>query len=86
MGTNTQTQSRGAVAIDVNTGEVLAMASYLPTTPISCHRDIQRGLGGLTRSPTTPWNQGRFITTIQAAVPPGSTFKMALAVAALQEI
>ncbi|MDD2573289.1 MAG: penicillin-binding protein 2 [Firmicutes bacterium] len=80
-------KSGAAVAIDVNTGEVLAMASYpsydpnLFTTGISS--EDWGALNPQSNDPLEP--RPLYNNAIQAAVPPGSTFKMVVAVAALQE-
>ncbi|MBE5822403.1 MAG: penicillin-binding protein 2 [Clostridiales bacterium] len=69
------------VAIDVNTGEILAMASY-PTY------DPSLFIGGIS---TEDWNKlnndkntPMYNRAIQAIYAPGSTFKMATAIAALE--
>lgn len=80
-------KSGAAVVIDVNTGEVLAMVScpsYNPNlfvTGIS-EKDWEE-LNPRSDDPLEP--RPLYNNAIQAAVPPGSTFKMVLALAALQE-
>ncbi|NLO25717.1 MAG: penicillin-binding protein 2 [Clostridiales bacterium] len=80
-------KSGAAVAIDVNTGEVLAMASYPSYDPNLFATGISsedwEALNPQSNDPLEP--RPLYNNAIQAAVPPGSTFKMALAVAALQE-
>lgn len=71
-----------AVVLDARTGEVVAMASY-PTY------DVRRFIGGVSEDYfeflNDPDNHSpQFNRVIQAAYPPGSTFKPILATAALE--
>ena len=67
------------VAMDVNTGEILAMASNPDFTPGNLYR-------GLTNAETEDYNNRKVWRNkaIQDIFPPGSTFKMATAVAGLE--
>lgn len=68
----------GAVCvIDVRTGEVLAMATY-PSYDISTYNENAAALNQAAGSPL--WNRAA-----RTAYPPGSTFKPAIALAALTE-
>ncbi|HIU43358.1 MAG TPA: penicillin-binding protein [Candidatus Ventrousia excrementavium] len=68
----------GAVVVmDVNTGEVLALASY-PTYNLSTFR---QDITELNQDPGRPM----YNRAVQGAYPPGSTFKMVTAVAGLEE-
>lgn len=68
----------GAIAaIDVNTGELLALASYPPYDPAKFNEDYEK----LIKDPAKPLLN----RTIGGAYEPGSTFKMLAAIAALQE-
>ncbi len=68
----------GAIVVtDVNSGEILAMVSY-PTYDISTYKENARALNN---DPTKPlWNRAT-----RSGYPPGSTYKPAVALAALQE-
>lgn len=68
--------SGAAVVVDIHTGEILALASY-PTYDLSrFNEDYQRNY----KNPAKPfWNRA-----IAGAYEPGSTFKMATALAGLQ--
>ncbi len=80
-------KSGAVVVLDVHTGEVLAMVSYpaynpnLFVTGIS-EKDWEK-LNPKTEDPLEP--RPLYNNAIQAAIPPGSTFKMILALGALQE-
>ena len=80
-------KSGAAVAIDVNTGEVLAMASYPSYDPnlfaTGISREDWEALNPKSNDPLEP--RPLYNNAIQAAIPPGSTFKMAVAAAALEE-
>lgn len=65
------------VAVDVNTGEILALASYPGYDPARFYEDYEK----LSTDPALPM----FNRAIGGAYEPGSTFKMATAVAALEE-
>ncbi|MEG2318821.1 MAG: penicillin-binding transpeptidase domain-containing protein, partial [Rikenellaceae bacterium] len=70
------------VAIEPSTGEILAMVSsptFNPDTLIGSNRS--RNYGTLVNNPRQPL----FNRSIKAAYPPGSTFKMAMGLIALQE-
>lgn len=68
----------GAIAaVDVNTGEILALASYPSYDPVKFNEDYEK----LSEDPATPM----FNRAIGGAYEPGSTFKMLTAIAALQE-
>jgi len=74
------------VAIDINSGEVLAMASYPTFNPmdfLNAKRDInaQRAISDLWKDPNAP----AVNRAIQGTYAPGSTFKMLTAIAALEE-
>ncbi len=64
-------------AVDVNTGEILALASYPSYDPARFYEDYE----SLSGDKTLPM----FNRAIGGAYEPGSTFKMATAVAALEE-
>jgi len=65
------------VCIDVNNGEILAMASYPSYQPSDYNKHYNR----LIKDPANPvWNRA-----IGGAYEPGSTFKMLTAIAALEE-
>lgn len=68
----------GAIVVtDVNSGEILAMASY-PTYDISTYKE---NAGELNTDPSKPlWNRAT-----RSGYPPGSTYKPGVALAALQE-
>lgn len=68
-----------AVVMNVNTGEILAMASYPDYEPELYYK-------GITQSKLDEYNAGHNVLfrAIQSAYAPGSTFKMITAVAALE--
>jgi penicillin-binding protein 2 len=66
-----------AVAVDVNTGEILALANYPTFNPKTFDEDYSR----LYKDPTKPM----FNRAISGAYEPGSTFKMLTTIAALEE-
>ncbi|MBE7030214.1 MAG: penicillin-binding protein 2 [Ruminococcaceae bacterium] len=70
-------QTASAVVMDVNTGEILAIASYPGFNPKTFDADYSR----LYNDPLKPM----FNRAIAGAYPPGSTFKMLTSVAALEE-
>jgi penicillin-binding protein 2 len=71
-----------AVALDPNTGEILAMASTPAYDPNTFSSGIEPALwASLARDPQTPLIN----RVIQGAYSPGSTFKVLSAVAALEE-
>lgn len=76
-----------AVAIDVNTGEVLVLASYPSYNPNLFATGITledwKTLNPSSSDPMTP--RPLYNYAIQAALPPGSTFKMVTAIAGLEE-
>ncbi len=82
FGSSFDTNSGAAVVMNVNTGEVLAMASYPDFEP-------QEFVGGIS---VEKWNEYNaegsgnplINRAISAAAAPGSTFKMATAIAALE--
>ncbi|MBA1335230.1 MAG: Peptidoglycan D,D-transpeptidase MrdA [Firmicutes bacterium] len=80
-------RSGAVVAMDVHTGEVLALASYpaydpnLFSTGISSQDWI--ALNPQTSNPMDP--RPMYNNAIQAALPPGSTFKMVVGIAGMQE-
>ena len=82
-----EAKAGAAVAIDVNTGEILALASYQSYDPNLFSTGISsedwQMLNPQSDSPVEP--RPLFNNAIQAAVPPGSIFKMVAAVAALEE-
>lgn len=67
----------GVVVTNVNTGEVLAIASY-PTYDISTYKENAAELNSDESKPL--WNRAT-----RSGYPPGSTYKPAVALAALQE-
>ena len=69
--------SGALAAIDVNTGEILALASYPSFNPVTFNDDYNR----LYNDKNLPM----FNRAIGGAYEPGSTFKMITAVAALEE-
>lgn len=72
-----QTQGGAAVLIDVNSGEILSLASY-PTYQLdSFVQQLQEN----SENPLRPY----FNRAVQGAYAPGSTFKMVTAIAALEE-
>lgn len=76
-GDGADVEGGAVVVLDVNTGEVLAMASY-PTYSLATYR---ADLSENSQNPLKPF----FNRAIQSAYSPGSTFKMCTAVAALEE-
>lgn len=70
-------ESGALVAIDVNTGDILAMASYPTYNPIYFNVDYEK----LSHDKNLPM----FNRAIGGAYEPGSTFKMLTAIAALEE-
>ncbi len=80
-------KSGAVVVIDVNTGGILAMASYPSYDPNLFSKGIStenwKELNVLTNDPLYP--RPLFNNATMAALPPGSTFKMATAVGALEE-
>ncbi len=80
-------RSGAAVALDVNTGEVLALASYPAYDPNLFSNGISTEdwslLNPQSNDPMEP--RPLYNNAIQAAIPPGSTFKMVTAIAALEE-
>lgn len=68
-----------AVVMNVNTGEILAMASYPDYTP-------EYYYNGITQAQIDEYNRGKNLQfrAISSAYAPGSTFKMITAVAALE--
>ncbi len=73
----TQVGGGAAVAIDVNTGEVLALASY-PTYNLGTFREDYSRLSNNSKNPM-------FNRAIAGAYPPGSTFKALTAITGLEE-
>lgn len=73
-------QGGSVVVMNVNTGEVLAMASYPDYTPEDFYN-------GISKAKLDEYNNGHALynRAIQSAYAPGSTFKMVTAVAALEE-
>lgn len=74
------------VAIDIHSGEVLAMASYPTFNPmdflnVKRDRDAQRAISELWQDPNSP----ALNRAIRGTYAPGSTFKMLTAIAALEE-
>ncbi len=69
-----------AVVLDVNSGAVLAMASY-PTYDLSAVYKDTELYNAVKNDPLEPFNN----RATQGAYPPGSTFKMMVAAAALNE-
>lgn len=72
-----QAAAGSCVAIDVNTGEILAIASYPSFNPKTFDEDYNT----LYKDPLKPM----FNRAISGAYEPGSTFKMLTAIAALEE-
>ena len=71
----------GAVVLDPKTGEIIALASYPSFDPGRFIGGISRSdFDALSKDPTTPLLN----RVTQAAFPPGSTFKVVTAAAALQ--
>ncbi|MEW5761618.1 MAG: penicillin-binding protein 2 [Bacillota bacterium] len=76
-----QARAGAAVMLDVRTGEVLAMASYPSYNPADLARDLTPAeVQKIFSSP----DQILLNRAIQAVYPPGSTFKMVVAAAALE--
>ena len=76
-GDGADVEGGAAVVIDVNTGEILAMASW-PTYSLSTYAsDLRDNL----ENPLAPFLN----RAVQSAYSPGSTFKMCTSVAALEE-
>ena len=76
-GDGADVEGGAAVAIDVNTGEILAMASW-PTYSLET---FQQDYTANATDPLSPFLN----RTIQSVYSPGSTFKMCTALAALEE-
>ena len=76
-GDGADVEGGAAIVIDVNTGEILAMASY-PTYDLSRWRE---DYAANSTNPLSPFLN----RTIQSRYSPGSTFKMCTALAALEE-
>lgn len=76
-GAGADAEGGAVVAIDVNTGEILAMASYPTYNLASFNADYDI----LKTDPLTPM----YNRAIQGLYPPGSTFKMVTSAAALEE-
>ena len=76
-GDGADVEGGAAIAIDVNTGEILAMASY-PTYDLS---RFWEDYAANARNPLSPFLN----RTIQSTYSPGSTFKMCTSLAALEE-
>ncbi len=74
---NTQMGRGAVVALDPRNGEILAMASYPDYNPNTLREDILK----LQSDPNDPLNH----KALRGGYPVGSTFKMAVAVAALEE-
>lgn len=70
-------KSGSVVAVDVNTGEVLAMASYPDFNPKTFNEDY----AAMYNDPVKPM----FNRAISGSYPPGSTFKMLTSIAGLEE-
>lgn len=70
-------KSGALAAIDVNTGDVLALASYPSYNPATFNEDYEQ----LVKDDSLPM----FNRAISGAYEPGSTFKMLTAIAALEE-
>jgi penicillin-binding protein 2 len=88
MGEKFPNAKAGAVvAIDVNTGEVLVLASYPSYDPNLFATGISSedwlALNPQTDDPMAP--RPMYNNAIQAALPPGSTFKMVTGIAGMQE-
>ncbi len=75
-GRGADAEGGAAVVVDVNTGQVLALASW-PTYNIELYA---QQLSENLQDPLAPY----YNRAVSAAYPPGSTFKMATAVAALE--
>ncbi len=69
--------SGACVAVDVNNGEILALANYPSFNPKTFEKDYN----SLYNNPTRPM----FNRAVSGAYEPGSTFKMLTAIAALEE-
>lgn len=78
---STEAQSGAVVAIDVNTGEILAMASYPDYDPNLFVKGISNENWKKLNTSTKPM----FNRNIMGLYSPGSIFKMVVAVAALEE-
>jgi penicillin-binding protein 2 len=80
-------ESGAVVAIDVNTGGILALASYPSYDPNLFSKGIStedwKELNILTNDPLYP--RPLYNNATMAALPPGSTFKMVTGVGALEE-
>ena len=76
-GDGADVEGGAAVAIDINTGEILAMASW-PTYSLET---FQQDYTANATDPLSPFLN----RTIQSVYSPGSTFKMCTALAALEE-
>ena len=76
-GDGADVEGGAAIAIDVNTGEILAMASY-PTYDLS---RFWEDYAANAQNPLSPFLN----RTIQSTYSPGSTFKMCTSLAALEE-
>ncbi len=72
-------EGAAAVVLDVHSGSVLAMASY-PTYDLSTIYKDTQAYAAAVQDPLEPFNNRATI-----AYPPGSTFKMAVAAAGLEE-
>lgn len=76
-GEGADVEGGAAVVIDVNSGEILAMASW----PSYCLSTYAADLRGNMENPLAPFLN----RAVQSAYSPGSTFKMCTSVAALEE-
>ena len=76
-GSGSQTEGGAAVVIEVDTGEILAMASYPTYSLETIHEDYNE----LSQDPLTPL----FNRAIAGAYAPGSTYKLVTAIAGLEE-
>ena len=72
-----QASAGACVAVDVNTGEILAIANYPTFNPKTFEQDYNQ----LIKDPKKPM----FNRAISGAYEPGSTFKMLTSIAALEE-